>query len=432
MKKEKRPYKRDIPYFFSGIFNRFFITTQMFSLNGMANHAAAGAYGFLLSSAPALLIISFFLSRILRSSPETAIDLISNIDFMNGAFDAKSLIEQFLLSSKPGISGVISVISILWAARVFALALLRGIKVVFADTNTVSPLRDVLITVIIELGVILFALVWLLNSQFALRFYETLVTGFSINPKVIDNLALIGKYLPLAGMAIITYLMFRIIPPHPPKQKAAIQGTVISVVLFALVSYALQYILDPSRYNFLYGALGSLIMLLANVYFFFIFFFYGAQFSFVINSYDALMFSQLCHTFEKKTKKYNRERMIRAFDKSTLKKYIRHYKAGDIIFRKDDKGRDVYYVVSGEAGVYLDDPEKQIATIHQGGFFGEMEFLLNEKRNAMIIAKKNLIALQMPPAMFNEILKNDPTMDRWVIETLSKQLKNANTNIGNL
>ena len=429
MKKTKPGPRRGISHFFIGLFRRFFITVQMFGQNGMANHAAAGAYGFLLSAAPALIIVSFFLYRILQASPETAAKLIADLFIFEGVYDARELIEQFVSSSKPGISGIVSVVSIIWAARVFALSMIRGIKVVFADTRAGNPVRDFVITFIIELGVILFAIIWILNSQLAVRLYELLGDLFPQNQGIINTILTIGKYLPLAGVVFITYLMFRIIPENPPGQKPVIQGTLVTVVLFFVVSYALRYILNPARYSVIYGALGSLIMLLANVYFFFIFFYYGAQFAFVVNSYDALIFSRLCRKFQVKSSKYNTEKITETFKQSTLRKYIRYYKTGDTVFNRGDKGREVYYIVSGEAGVFLDDSEKQIAVIHPGGFFGEMEFLFAEKRNARIIAITDLIVIQMQPSLFNEILKIDPSMDRWVIESISKQLKNANEKI---
>ena len=92
------------------------ITVELFKKNGLANHAAAGAYGFLFSAAPALLIVALFISEVLKSTPETTAALIGQMGIISYAFDMRELFENFINLSKPGIAGFISVIGLLWAA----------------------------------------------------------------------------------------------------------------------------------------------------------------------------------------------------------------------------------------------------------------------------------------------------------------------------
>ena len=93
------------------------IAMELFNKNGLANHAAACAYGFLFSAAPALLIVALFISEVLKSTPETTAALIGQMGIISYAFDMRELFENFINLSKPGIAGFISVIGLLWAAR---------------------------------------------------------------------------------------------------------------------------------------------------------------------------------------------------------------------------------------------------------------------------------------------------------------------------
>jgi membrane protein len=63
-------------------FHRLYITLQMYGENGLANHAAACAYGFLLSMAPMLLLVAFLIFFIFGSSPRAIIALIGTIPFL--------------------------------------------------------------------------------------------------------------------------------------------------------------------------------------------------------------------------------------------------------------------------------------------------------------------------------------------------------------
>ncbi|QQO08039.1 YhjD/YihY/BrkB family envelope integrity protein [Breznakiella homolactica] len=423
-----------IKSYIEAVVQRFTITFQLFSQNGLANHAAAGAYGFLLSAAPALLIISFFVSRALQSSPETVVEIIKELDFINQAFNIDTLIESFVNTAHPGIPGVISVISVLWAARVFALSLLRGLKVVFSDSSNGYAMRNYVISFIIELGVIVIAIIILLSSRSAIQLYGAFGLLFPDNPFFSRFFNGIFSY---AGLGLITYAAYRIVPVNAPRRSAAIKGTLVCLAIYWVVSLGFRLFINPTRYNFLYGALGSLIMLLANVYFFFLAFFYGAQMSFVIDSFDALLFSKLRQVLlgerapaGKKVKKNRFERRLFNSARGPLKKYLRKFKQGELILTKGDKTRDVYYIISGEVAVHLDeedcDPYTKVATIKQGSFFGEMEFLLSDSRHATIKALTDLVVMVLPPKLFDNIIKTDPGTDRQIIENLSKQLRRTN------
>ncbi|MDL2228753.1 YihY/virulence factor BrkB family protein [Treponema sp. OttesenSCG-928-L16] len=404
---------------------------NLFGKNGLANHAAAGAYGFLLSAAPALLIAAFFVSRAFQSSPKAAAELIAGIDSMVNVLDAEEIVESYLANSRPGITGLITLISILWATRIFALSLQRGLKIIFPCAGKSRPVRDFFVTLCIELVVIIAVFIAMLSSRMALSFYKSL--GFLVQNRAFLNrlFDLLHRLLPMIILGLISCGAYRLVPDYAPRRKSAIIGSVFCVVLFSLVSYGFGILMNPSRYNLLYGALGSLIILLANVYFFFIFFFLGAQFCFVLDSFEALLFSRFRQiNTEKQGNKKSMVMRLFGFPRGHLQKYIRTFEDGEIIFKKGDRGQNVFYVISGEAEIYLEDEDDgkshKISVVREGGFFGEMEHLLSVERSATVKAKKKLTVMVLPPELFGEVLKTDPDTDRQIIETLSKRLKKTN------
>jgi membrane protein len=390
---------------------------QLFGRNGLANHAAAGAYGFLLSALPALLLIAAFLLAVLRTSPRRVAELITGIGVLGGTFDEKSLIESFLAASQPGISGIVSVVSIIWTARVFALSLQRGLKVIFPAANTRNPLIENLIIFAIEFLIILFALALVIFSPF-LAGLSTLITSLVSG----------------AALVLMSYIAFRIVPDRAPSRRAAITGALVCTVLFGLVSFVLHFFTDQTRYAVLYGALGSLVILLANVYFFFMFFFIGAQLAFVIDSFESLLFSKLRNLRTETSKPQNPvERRVFSSTDGSLQKYLRSYGEGETLFTQGDRGREIYYLLSGEAAVSLsgaaESGDKSISTIKPGVFFGEMGYLLSENRTATVKAKTDLVAIVLPPEVFDEVLRSDSATARIIIENLSRRLKQTNEKV---
>jgi membrane protein len=233
----------------------------------------------------------------------------------------------------------------------------------------------------------------------------------------------------MTALVILSFCAYRIVPVNAPSALAALQGTIFCVIPFWFSSLALQFFISQTRYNFLYGALGNLIILLVNVYLFFIFFFFGAQTAFVIDSFEALFFSKFRQA--RTGAKEKQDRLTKKFFSTAngkMEKYLRFYKEGETVFSRGDKDKEIYYLLSGEAEIFIasaGSTESLAGTLKEGSFFGEMEHLINEDRSAAIRAKTNISAIALPPELFEKILKYDPETGRALIEILSQRLKNA-------
>jgi membrane protein len=110
---------------------RIIITLQMYFENGIPNHAAACAFGFLLSITPMLLLLAFVMILFYESSPGAIIAMINTIPFLGEIFDEQWFSGDFFSFSILSIPGIISIISIIWASRILAMAIFRGLRTVF-------------------------------------------------------------------------------------------------------------------------------------------------------------------------------------------------------------------------------------------------------------------------------------------------------------
>jgi membrane protein len=371
----------------------------LFNKNGLANHAAASAYGFLFAGAPALLIISLVISRIMETSPESAAALLANIALV-GAFDMKHLVSAFFASSQQGLAGVISILGLFLTARIFALAIQRGLGIVLPDPEGVSPVRKIAMSFIFEALLIIAIMTFLLIAALTHALSTLLV---------------------FALLACFVFCAYFFVPMRTIKVSAALVGCLICIVCYALIFQSAHLIWNPAVYRIRYGALSDIVLLLVNVYFFFTFFYMGAQMAFVIEHFDALLFSRLAQT---KPVKAGAFQALFASTRGPLSKYLHTYKAGEEVFHEGSDSKEVYYILKGQAAVFLD--ERQVAVIESGAFFGEMGHILDERRSATLKAHTDMETLVLSPLLFEEVLRNDPDIDKRVINTFSDRLKETN------
>jgi len=412
------------------LLQRLLITIQLYGENGLANHAAACAYGFLLSMAPMLLLIVLFIFMTIESSTAAIFSLIETLPFLDVIFDEQWFHSDLFTVSKPGIPGVISVISVFWAARILALSMQRALKVIFPSAKNRNPVMDTVVTLATEAVVLFFVLIAITGSRTAMRLYQML--NFLPENSILHIAATRAgnSVFIVVLLGIIAFIVYLFVPVNSPRKSSAFQGALFCAVTCFGLNMALGSILNTSMYNLLYGTLGNMIIMLVNVYFFFMVFFLGAQLSYVIDYFDSLLFVQLRQITIKSVKqKKHPSLMYKIFnpEESSLRKYLRRYKMGEIIISQGDAGEDIYFLLEGEAEILLPSlagDVNSVGMLKSGSFFGEMGYLLSEERAATIRASTDVSVFALPPVLFETILKHDTSLDRDLIEHITRRLKN--------
>ena len=419
---------------------RLLLTWQLFGENGLANHAAACAYGFLLSIAPMLLLVALLIFVLFQPSQHAIAAFFGNISFLDGIFDERWFSSDLFSGVNPGIPGIISVLSIIWAARILALSILRGLKIIFPADKNRNPVKENLVMMTIAAVVIIFILIIILSSRTAMSFYRLL--DFVRDKTIIQILTsqTVSSIFYIFLLGLISFFLYLFVPVKSPRKLSALQGAVFCIIAYSFVAIALSTILDISRYNFLYGALGNMIILLINVFFFFHFFFMGAQLTFVRDSFDALFMIKLrqinlrnainINSGNKKGTGFFARLFYHAEKKSH--KNIRYYEKGDVIISQGDTGNDIYYLLEGEVEVTvlsINDSTHSVGTLQTGSFFGEMRHLISEDRCATVTAKTDVSVFILSPAVFDNMLKYDTSLDRDIIEQMSRRIKDITEQI---
>jgi len=425
------------------LLQRLVITLQFFADNSLANHASACAYGFLLSAAPVLMLLSFILFYTFNSlisgvnnveGTSVLPRLIANIPFLNGVLDHEWLVKELSSIAESGmrlrgIAGFVSAIWIFWSGRIFILSLQRGLKVIFTGTQKRNPLFEILLVLIVELAVLTGAILMIFFSATARKIYHFFdfypKTAFFRNVLLFMNVRVVSFFL----MIFIFYFVCRFLIANGPCRVSALWGSLCFAFSYTVFSRILAVFLIQIKYNFLYGALGSLVFTLVNVFFFFMFFFSCAQLTKVLDSFDTFLFLRLRQTRMKAIRPgLNPERALFISEKGKLQKYYHAYPENTVIFSKGDAGNDIFYLLEGEVNVFMSEvnSNEKPVTLKSGAFFGEMGHILSVNRSATVRTKTAVAALVLPPRLFDEMLKYDTSLDRMIMEQLSWRLKSKN------
>ncbi|XP_048022697.1 uncharacterized protein LOC125253005 isoform X2 [Megalobrama amblycephala] len=84
------------------------------------------------------------------------------------------------------------------------------------------------------------------------------------------------------------------------------------------------------------------------------------------------------------------------------------YRAGDLIFMKDDIASEMYFIDEGEVAVLSNNESAVLFKLNPGQYFGERTFLLGEPRPSTVRAETNCDLYVLSKASLDEVLKHYP------------------------
>lgn len=108
-----------------------------------------------------------------------------------------------------------------------------------------------------------------------------------------------------------------------------------------------------------------------------------------------------------------------------LARRMRHVVFGpdEVILRQGDPGDSLYVVRGGKVAVQVGvlGAYKEVATLSEGQFFGEMSLMTGESRSATVVAKTDVECYIVDKEAFQEILEEKPELAGIISDILSKR-----------
>jgi CRP-like cAMP-binding protein len=94
--------------------------------------------------------------------------------------------------------------------------------------------------------------------------------------------------------------------------------------------------------------------------------------------------------------------------------------AGDVLCNEGETGREFFVIVEGEADVTSNG--KSVAARGSGDFVGEIALLEDTNRTATVTAKTPLRVLVLTREDFRSLVREDPNVERKVMQALARRV----------
>ena len=101
--------------------------------------------------------------------------------------------------------------------------------------------------------------------------------------------------------------------------------------------------------------------------------------------------------------------------------------SGETIFKKDSVGDSMYVIADGSVRIH--DGDKNLATLPQGAFFGELSILDGETRSASASAETDCLLLVIRQNSFRRILSKQFDVTENLLKILVRRIRKQSTQL---
>ncbi len=408
---------------------RALFSFEQFGRHELANHAAAGAYAFLLSAVPALLVV-FYLASL--AADWFRLDIDSAISFIGPyieIFGGSEAIKAFVGNPLTGFAGAFGLVNLVWAGRLFVVSMQRGVRVIYSSSGKVDPVRENVLTFAVEI-ILMLAVVTLIAASQLVRVLLGSVSWAPVRELLGAAVPFIAGLIPLAALWLFVFLTYKNVPPKRPLTRNALLASALCAIAYELFGLAIGFTMNTARYSLLYGILGNLVITLIKVYTFFWMYFLFAELMYTVENFDSLLFARFHRVQSAHGTPNVIERTLFSEPSRLVRKYSRHFPRGETVFRAGDGNKEAFYLYRGSVGVYLEQPRpggsEPVSLVPEGEFFGEMACVLDEPRTAWAVAETDCTVFKLPPAVFKRYLAEDPEAMTRLLGLLAGRLRANN------
>jgi CRP-like cAMP-binding protein len=122
-------------------------------------------------------------------------------------------------------------------------------------------------------------------------------------------------------------------------------------------------------------------------------------------------------------------------EKNPFARFLTHYKKGDVLFRENEDGDDMFIVQSGRVAIkkkVKDGSEATLAVLEKGDFFGEMAILERLPRSASAEVIEDGDLIKISSEVFGDMIKANPEIAIRMLRKYSIRLRETNKQIENV
>lgn len=113
----------------------------------------------------------------------------------------------------------------------------------------------------------------------------------------------------------------------------------------------------------------------------------------------------------------------------------RIFAKGEVVFVKGEEGKSLFIIVEGAVQIHehtnSSEPHRELATLGEGEFFGELSILDNESRSASATAVADSILLEIGQNPFQKLLVENFELSQNLLAALANRVRNLSKKIQN-
>lgn len=400
-----------------------YTTARLFKQNSLQNHAAATSFYFLLSATPLLLLLSYAL-QLLGQLAENSVPASILMAALYSQLQLDSLTTLGFIPRQTQLAaGGVGLVTLILSSRGLVHSVEGAFRVLFPSQGKHNMVLSwVLPLIILPVLFLLMGLAAL--AQVALNFLgqnDFIGTG---------NALVLQALNALFGFAMVWMLLFAAywrLPRQHPSARVAAVFALLATVNLALLLVLFGAFFKLENYNSLYGAVGGVVFVLIGAFFAFLLLYLWAQALYAYGKADITALEKLFlgGSGEGASKL---EGFVFGDAHRLLEKYGQVHPPGHILIEEGDDSRTAYFLYAGTAVVYknTDSGRRHLGALNEGQLFGEMAYLLSEKRTASVVAETEITVLALPPQIMEELMRHSAPLSRRIIDILCQRLERMN------
>lgn len=400
------------------LIRRIYLTVSIFSNNSLINHAASGAFYFLLSVVPLALFFVFVLDIWLSGYGKVSdyfFQLLSNI---NPAINRDFFESMGLLKGNSSFYGIIGAVGLLWSSRLVFTSIRNGFDIIFTSSKKRGIIKNNLVSLIFLPITFVSALSYFIISAVTKQ-VDKLINEFNLNDIIdLSFLNSLTSYYPVVLALFIAFILYKFIPKVKVKGTYALAGAILFIVSIYLAQKILGAFIGASKYNIIYGVISALIVALIWTYILFILFYFFATFIYVISHYSELEIVKYYNTYHNKS--FFLDKIMFTSSLSSMKQYELKLNKGDKLFSYNQQGGYIYMLLSGI--VFLEREGKFIADIPTNSFFGESGVIGEMVYSSDAVCQVPGYALKIPKEMYDKITTVSPNISSEILTNVVERM----------
>jgi len=397
-------------------------SVKNYKSNGDVNQAAALALYSILSAIPLFILTIVVAGYFFSSHPNVSEDIIDAIRGFNPYFSEKLLAQLGQIERKKHLLGWAGVLGLVGLSSMIFNSMETALNIIFRTRKKRNYFVSKLLAFsMIPAGWIIGSVSLIISYAAALLVKQSVEIAEGLNISLgITSGVLLRYAVPYLITVTFFYFIYRIIPSKKIRPTVALAGSAVFALLMEIAQQLFTwYIANYTRYNIIFGSLGTIVILVIWAFYVALIFLFCAELMSSYQRRDIILLERAMLWPHKN---------IMKVDERLFKKFGRIYVKGSIIFNEGDSGNEMFYVLSGR--VCLEkvscQVKKVLAEMEAGQYFGEMAALINAPRTATARALDDCHLAVIDGNTFSNLVRESRDVGIVMLKEFSRRLKNSN------